>query len=180
MTSPHPCHVEGGLEGPSQDDPLPTNQNHTRPTENDLPTIHITSYGHRLGPLLPAPDLAFDLRALPNPPKSVRTGHTGLSKALRDAFFADERVQQRFQETCAAIRSPAEEAGASGVGALSVGCAASWANTGVWRSLRSWAAFALRAGMWSLDIGMFIAKTPVKKQVALVAAELTPIVITEC
>ncbi|KAF8177039.1 hypothetical protein BJ912DRAFT_986370 [Pholiota molesta] len=101
MTSPHPCHVEGGLEGPSQDEPLPTNQNHTRPTENDLPTIHITSYGHRLGPLLPAPDLAFDLRALPNPPKN--------------------RVQRRFQETCAAIRSRAEEAAASGVGALSVG-----------------------------------------------------------
>lgn len=97
------------------------NTNHADSLENDLPTIKITSFGHRRGPLLPTPDLSFDCRALPNPPKNVRTGHTGLSKALRDALFSKEEVQRRFQDICTFINAHIRQAQANGEQSISVG-----------------------------------------------------------
>jgi len=102
-------------------DNLFVNTNHTSSPENDLPTVFIFSYGHRLGPLLPTPQISFDLRNLPNPPKNVRIGQTGLSKPLRDGLFSINEVQQRFKEITTHISSRLREAGDSGEGEVRVG-----------------------------------------------------------
>ncbi|KAF9485822.1 hypothetical protein BDN70DRAFT_870713 [Pholiota conissans] len=122
MTSIRDPEISSEPEGPSNDDLLFSNENHTLPTSNnDRPTLHLTSFGYRIGPLFPTPDITFDIRALPNPPKSVRTGRTGLSQTLREGFFADERVQRRFREICARIKAHVEEADARGRRMVRVG-----------------------------------------------------------
>ncbi|KIW01568.1 uncharacterized protein PV09_07042 [Verruconis gallopava] len=47
------------------------------------PLIILTSYAH-VPPLHPTPRLKYDLRSTPDPPKSIRDAHTGISKKLRD------------------------------------------------------------------------------------------------
>ncbi|KAF8973200.1 hypothetical protein BDZ97DRAFT_1780043 [Flammula alnicola] len=86
-----------------------------------LPTIYITSYGHRLGPLLPTPHISFDLRTLPNPPKNIRTGQKGISKPVRDWLFAHSEVQRRFDDICKRIQSRMEEAHVNGEKEIKVG-----------------------------------------------------------
>jgi RNase adaptor protein for sRNA GlmZ degradation len=103
------------------DDNLFENTNHTSSTENDLPTVFISSYGHRLGPLLPNPQISIDVRNLPNPPKNVRTGQTGLSKPLRDGLFSMDAVQQRFKEITMHISSRLREASNNGEAEIRVG-----------------------------------------------------------
>lgn len=97
------------------------NKNHFSPLENNLPTLYVNSYGHRFGPLLPTPHITFDLRSLPNPPRAVRTGNTGLSKTLCESFFANVAVQERFDEICQRICSSMSEGEAVGQQELSVG-----------------------------------------------------------
>lgn len=106
---------------PPLEDDLFVNTNHTSSIENDLPTVFISSYGHRLGPLLPTPQIAIDLRNLPNPPKNLRTGQTGLSKPLRDYLFSMDEVQRRFEEVVTRISSRLQEAGDNGEGDIRVG-----------------------------------------------------------
>lgn len=48
-----------------------------------VPLLVLTSYCH-VPPLNPAPRLKYDLRSTPDPPKSIRDAHTGMSKKLRD------------------------------------------------------------------------------------------------
>ena len=104
-----------------EDDMIPINANHSSNLLNDLPTVHIISYGFRLGPLTPPPHLSIDLRSLPNPPKAIRTGHTGLSKPLRDWLFTDNAVQDRFQDACRRVQDCLDQAKADGVNEVLVG-----------------------------------------------------------
>jgi RNase adaptor protein for sRNA GlmZ degradation len=106
---------------PLDDDDLFVNTNHASSTENDLPTVFISSYGHRLGPLLPTPQISIDLRNLPNPPKNVRTGQTGLSKPLRNYLFSMDEVQRRFEEVVTRISSRLQEASNNGEDEIRVG-----------------------------------------------------------
>ncbi|KIM45063.1 hypothetical protein M413DRAFT_17191 [Hebeloma cylindrosporum] len=112
MTTPPP---------PPEDGDLFVNTNHTSSTENDLPTLFISSYGHRVGPLLPTAQVSIDLRNLPNPPKNLRTGQTGLSKALRDYLFSMDEVQRRFEEVITRISSRLQEARENGEDQIRVG-----------------------------------------------------------
>ncbi|KAJ7249690.1 hypothetical protein C8J57DRAFT_1356408 [Mycena rebaudengoi] len=83
----------------SEKDPLVPNPNHTAAvTSSETPppapkcTIHLTSYGHHYGPLTAPPInpahtmdstpqlFQYDIRALPNPPKNIRTQYTGMHK----------------------------------------------------------------------------------------------------
>ncbi|KJA23212.1 hypothetical protein HYPSUDRAFT_40008 [Hypholoma sublateritium FD-334 SS-4] len=100
---------------------LHVNQKYLSPLENDFPTLYITSYGHRFGPLATPPRIAVDLRTLPNPPKTIRSGQTGLSKPLRDWLFVNEEVLARFSEICGRIRAELDEVGARGEKELKVG-----------------------------------------------------------
>ena len=43
----------------------------------------LTSHAYSL-PLQPPPQLKYDLRAIENPPKTLRDSHTGVSKRLRE------------------------------------------------------------------------------------------------
>ena len=103
------------------EDDIPVNNNHLRSLENDLPTVCIISFGIRRRPLSPPPDLSIDLRSLPNPPKHIRTGHTGLSKPLRDWLFADELVQQRFERVRTQVQECLDDAKANGQTEVVVG-----------------------------------------------------------
>ncbi|KAF9528495.1 hypothetical protein CPB83DRAFT_854246 [Crepidotus variabilis] len=85
-------------------DDIPANTNHDSTLENDLPTVRIISFGHRRGPLIPEPHLSIDLRNLPNPPKAIRNGQTGLTKPIRDWVFNDAAVQTRFQSVCRQVQ----------------------------------------------------------------------------
>jgi hypothetical protein len=59
-------------------------------SESDrVPLVLITSHAHN-PPLCPAPDLKYDLRTTPNPPKAIRDNHTGLSKKLREHLLAQD------------------------------------------------------------------------------------------
>ncbi|KAI8618087.1 hypothetical protein BC830DRAFT_1227102 [Chytriomyces sp. MP71] len=72
--------------------PLPANLNRVGLSPNvSAPTrsLAITTYGHRFGPLNgPQPDLIFNARTLPNPPKHIRASWTGLSKSLQESFLS--------------------------------------------------------------------------------------------
>jgi hypothetical protein len=48
-----------------------------------VPLLVLTSHCH-VPPLTPAPRLKYNLRSVPDPPKSIRDAHTGMSKKLRD------------------------------------------------------------------------------------------------
>ena len=101
-------------------DLLVPNANREEP-DGDVSTIYISSFGHRQGPLVPTPDLSFDLRSLPNPPKNVRTAQTGLHKPLRNWLFSNPQVQSRFNDICEAIKLGVQNAEANGVPELHVG-----------------------------------------------------------
>lgn len=58
------------------------NQN-TLNSSSDHPTLILISHAHS-PPFSPAPRLKFDVRNLPNPPKSVRDAHNGTSKRLQE------------------------------------------------------------------------------------------------
>ncbi|KAJ7086923.1 hypothetical protein C8R44DRAFT_752341 [Mycena epipterygia] len=89
----HDLHSDSSIE-----DPIPPNPNHnngtpSRPEGDSAPkcTIHISSHGHRFGPITPPTTLPnevstkvlqHNIRALPNPPKNVRAQQTGLHKSL--------------------------------------------------------------------------------------------------
>lgn len=108
----------------SESDLLVPNTNRAEEPDGDLstiPTIYISSFGHRRGPLVPTPDFSFDLRSLPNPPKNIRTSQTGLHKPLRDWLFSNPQVQNRFSDICEAIRLGVQNAEANGVSELHVG-----------------------------------------------------------
>ena len=102
-------------------DDIMANTNHLSGAENDLPIVYIISFGVLNGPLSPHPDLSIDLRSLPNPPKHIRNGQTGLSKPLRDWLFVDALAQQRFQQTCRLIREYLDVARMDGLRRVVVG-----------------------------------------------------------
>ncbi|KAI1135636.1 hypothetical protein F5Y05DRAFT_394015 [Hypoxylon sp. FL0543] len=51
-------------------------------------TLYIISHD-RHAPLSPPPDLQYDLRGVPNPPKSVRDRYTGHSRKVRKGLLQD-------------------------------------------------------------------------------------------
>lgn len=63
------------------------------PGPNDLPsrayTLVLVSHSHS-PPLVPAPQLKFDLRKITNPPKHIRDAYDGRSKRLREHMLAND------------------------------------------------------------------------------------------
>jgi RNase adaptor protein for sRNA GlmZ degradation len=104
---------------------LIANPNRGEESDGDLsstiPTIYISSFGHRRGPLVPSPDLSFDLRSLPCPPKNSRAAQTGLDKPLRNWLFSNPQVHSRFNDIYEAIKLGVQDAEANGVPELHVG-----------------------------------------------------------
>jgi hypothetical protein len=62
--------------------------------ELELPTLVLISHGHS-PPLKPEPQLRFDLRSLPNPPKNIRDAHNGTSKRLQEWMQTDAKFLTR-------------------------------------------------------------------------------------
>ncbi|KAF8813721.1 hypothetical protein BYT27DRAFT_7334765 [Phlegmacium glaucopus] len=107
------------MTSPDSESDLPI-ANGEKPDE-DLPTIYISSFGHRRGPLVPSPDLSFNLQTLPCPPKNLRKAQTGLHKSLSNWLFSNPQVQIRFNDICEAIKRGVQDAEANGVRELNVG-----------------------------------------------------------
>jgi hypothetical protein len=60
----------------------------------NLPLLVLISSGHS-PPLNPAPQLRFDVRSLPNPPKHIRDAYTGTSKRLQEWLRQDSQFLAR-------------------------------------------------------------------------------------
>ena len=61
------------------------------------PTLILYSHG-RTPPLNPPPDLKYDLRSIPNPPKNARDAHDGRSKRLREHLLGELKFVQKLDE----------------------------------------------------------------------------------
>ncbi|KAF8862241.1 hypothetical protein BDZ45DRAFT_553917, partial [Acephala macrosclerotiorum] len=71
---------------------------------NDLPKLYLISHAHSHH-LNPPPQLRFDLRNLPNPPKRIRDHNTGTSKRLQEWMEADPAFLARRDEIREEIKS---------------------------------------------------------------------------
>ncbi|KAF9047378.1 hypothetical protein BJ165DRAFT_1526696 [Panaeolus papilionaceus] len=105
----------------SSDEGIPKNDNHSVVHAEDIGTIYLTSYSHKRGPLVPTPHVTFDLRALPNPPKSVRAHQSGVHLQLREWLFSNPEVRSRFDTIYGSILERVREAEAAGERVLNVG-----------------------------------------------------------
>ncbi|KAF1996131.1 hypothetical protein P154DRAFT_580224 [Amniculicola lignicola CBS 123094] len=61
------------------------------------PLLVLYSHG-RNPPLNPPPDLKYDLRNIPNPPKALRDVSDGRSKRLREHLLSEEKFVRRLEE----------------------------------------------------------------------------------
>ncbi|EAU83021.2 hypothetical protein CC1G_08958 [Coprinopsis cinerea okayama7 len=115
-------------------------------------TLHITSYGHTIGPLAPRPTLKFDVRALPNPPKHVRSSQLGIYKPLQEWFFAREEVQTRFLTISSKIEDALQIAEANDQNDVFIGVCC---QLGKHRSVAMVEALGRRAWLagWSVEVG---------------------------
>ncbi|RFU35112.1 hypothetical protein B7463_g1246, partial [Scytalidium lignicola] len=82
------CVESDNLEISEDRFPLNPLQSHVQST--DIPTLVLISHSHS-PPLLPPPQLKFDLRSLPNPPKHIRDAYTGVSSRLQEWLKNDPR-----------------------------------------------------------------------------------------
>jgi RNase adaptor protein for sRNA GlmZ degradation len=72
--------------------------------ELELPRLVLISHRHS-PPLIPAPQLRFDVRSLPNPPKHIRDAHNGTSKRLQEWMQTDQRFIIRRDEIASQIEA---------------------------------------------------------------------------
>lgn len=68
-----------------------------RLTSTTRPILILYSHG-RTPPLNPPPDLKYDLRSIPNPPKNARDAHDGRSKRLREHLLGELKFIQKLDE----------------------------------------------------------------------------------
>jgi hypothetical protein len=86
---------------------LPTYTPNTLPSFS-LPSLILISHSHS-PPLNPPPDLKFDVRSLPNPPKNVRDAYNGTSKRLQEWMRGDDRFIERRDEMKGDIEGKMQE-----------------------------------------------------------------------
>ncbi|KAF2474790.1 uncharacterized protein BDR25DRAFT_112063 [Lindgomyces ingoldianus] len=60
------------------------------------PVLVIYSHG-RNPPLNPAPDLKYDIRSIPNPPKALRDTSDGRSKRIREHLLSEPKFSQKLE-----------------------------------------------------------------------------------
>lgn len=69
--------------------------------------LHMTSHAHSPA-LHPPPDMKYDLRAVPNPPKTMRDRYTGLDKRLRDEMQREKRFVELLERAEREVRELAQ------------------------------------------------------------------------
>ena len=93
------------------EDPTPNPADDQSPAEVTTrpSTLVLISHSHA-PPLLPEPDLRFDLRKIRNPPKHIRDAYDGRSKRLREHMMASDELcalldtaQRRIEEQMASF-----------------------------------------------------------------------------
>ncbi|KAF2015931.1 hypothetical protein BU24DRAFT_450561 [Aaosphaeria arxii CBS 175.79] len=72
------------------------------------PLLILYSHG-RQPPLDPPPDLKYDLRSIPNPPKALRDVSDGRSKRLREHLLSEEKFVARLEQVEADVRKGVAE-----------------------------------------------------------------------
>ncbi|KIL63552.1 hypothetical protein M378DRAFT_164452 [Amanita muscaria Koide BX008] len=94
-------------------------------TVQDLqrPVLQITTFGHKNGLLTPPPDLLFDLRGVPNPPKELRTAarQTGHVGPMQEWLFSLGPVRQLFHDIRKQILQRLRDAELNGVKCVDMG-----------------------------------------------------------
>ena len=95
----------------------------TGPNMGSPPVLRLTTFGHRNGALAPQPDLLFDIRALPNPPKALRSEarRTGELQYMQDWLFALPPVRLLFQDMRSQIYHRLKQAEDAGLEVVHVG-----------------------------------------------------------
>ncbi|OAL53189.1 hypothetical protein IQ07DRAFT_677932 [Pyrenochaeta sp. DS3sAY3a] len=74
------------------------------------PEYCLILYSHgRSPPLFPAPDLKYDLRSIPNPPKALREVSDGRSKRLREHLLSEPKFVDKLRDVEADIRRAMQE-----------------------------------------------------------------------
>jgi RNase adaptor protein for sRNA GlmZ degradation len=71
--------------------------------ENTNPLLILVSHAHA-PPLVPPPDLKYDLRTVPNPPKAIRDSYTGVDKRLREHMLQHDAFLQMLGRAEADIK----------------------------------------------------------------------------
>ncbi|KAH7131969.1 hypothetical protein B0J11DRAFT_520449 [Dendryphion nanum] len=116
----HQCQI--GTTEPLRKHFVNPHTHHPQPSTPTFPisTMHtkplLILYSHaRTPPLNPAPDLKYDLRNIPNPPKALRAVSDGRSKRLREHLLSEEKFVERLEivegEVRAAMEGRIEEFG---------------------------------------------------------------------
>lgn len=85
---------DGSRESPS---PEVGTDGRDRSASTTRPILILYSHG-RTPPLNPPPDLKYDLRSIPNPPKNARDAHDGRSKRLREHLLGELKFVQKLDE----------------------------------------------------------------------------------
>lgn len=85
---------DGSRESPSPEVGI---DGRDRSASTTRPTLILYSHG-RTPPLNPPPDLKYDLRSIPNPPKNARDAHDGRSKRLREHLLGELKFVQKLDE----------------------------------------------------------------------------------
>ena len=85
---------DGSRESPS---PEVGTDGRDRSASTTRPVLILYSHG-RTPPLNPPPDLKYDLRSIPNPPKNARDAHDGRSKRLREHLLGELKFVQKLDE----------------------------------------------------------------------------------
>jgi hypothetical protein len=100
-----PAFSNSRSSSPSPDTCLNSHREYAEDVVPDqFPTLILTSHG-QTPPLHPVPQLKFDVRTLPNPPKHIRDAHNGTSRRLQEWLYSDPAFVTRRAEISGAIES---------------------------------------------------------------------------
>lgn len=81
---------------------------HSPESQKSRPFLILYSHARR-PPLSPAPDLKYDLRGIPNPPKALRDGSDGRSKRLREHLLTEPKFVQKLEAVEIDIRQAMQQ-----------------------------------------------------------------------
>ena len=102
--------------------PLNSHMSHSKVEDTNSPQIYdvqLISFGYSNGQPTYT-DQNYNLRKLPNPPKSIRDQHTGLYKPLQEDIFTKSEVIEKYEFLCTELEGILEDA--SDDVALGFGC----------------------------------------------------------
>ncbi|KAF9000825.1 hypothetical protein BDQ17DRAFT_1426860 [Cyathus striatus] len=90
-------------------------------SSESIKELHITSFGHDRGPLIPTPSLSFDIRSLPNPPRDLRILARKDPTAMMQWLVSNSQFQERLHDAHRTISRRLKDSETAGVDKVDVG-----------------------------------------------------------